>query len=166
MTRITYREAIRSGLRDALAGDDRVFLMGEDVGRYGGAFACSRGLLEEFGPERIRDTPLSESAFVGAGIGANKVKADIAAGRDELVPADVVRRILSGENPIRVWRSHRGMSTRDLATAAGLSAPYISEIETGKKEGSISVLRNIAKALGVDLDDLVWGEDVKRPASE
>ena len=70
MTKTTYREAIRSALRDALAGDDRVFLMGEDVGRYGGAFACSRGLLEEFGPERIRDTPLSESAFVGAGIGA------------------------------------------------------------------------------------------------
>jgi pyruvate dehydrogenase E1 component beta subunit len=53
-----------------MRGDERVFLMGEDVGRYGGAFACSRGLLEEFGPERIRDTPLSESAFVGAGIGA------------------------------------------------------------------------------------------------
>ena len=50
--------------------DDRVFLMGEDVGRYGGCFAVSLGLLEEFGPERIRDTPLSESAFVGAGIGA------------------------------------------------------------------------------------------------
>ena len=50
--------------------DQRVFLMGEDVGRYGGCFAVSKGLLEEFGPERIRDTPLSESAFVGAGIGA------------------------------------------------------------------------------------------------
>lgn len=70
MTKTTYREAIRAGLRDALSGDERVFLMGEDVGRYGGAFACSRGLLEEFGPERIRDTPLSESTFVGAGIGA------------------------------------------------------------------------------------------------
>src|SRR5574339_821997 len=70
MSRMTYREAIRAGLRDALAGDERVFLMGEDVGRYGGAFACSRGLLAEFGPERIRDTPLSESVFVGAGIGA------------------------------------------------------------------------------------------------
>lgn len=67
---ITYREAVRSGLRQALRNDERVFLMGEDVGRYGGAFACSRGLLEEFGPERIRDTPLSESGFVGAGIGA------------------------------------------------------------------------------------------------
>jgi pyruvate dehydrogenase E1 component subunit beta len=70
MTKTTYREAIRAGLRDALSGDQRVFLMGEDVGRYGGAFACSHGLLQEFGPERIRDTPLSESTFVGAGIGA------------------------------------------------------------------------------------------------
>jgi len=70
MTKTTYREAIRAALRQALASDERVFLMGEDVGRYGGAFACSRGLLQEFGPERIRDTPLSESAFVGAGIGA------------------------------------------------------------------------------------------------
>ena len=66
----TYREAVREALRDALRRDERVFLMGEDVGRYGGCFAVSLGLLEEFGPERIRDTPLSESAFVGAGIGA------------------------------------------------------------------------------------------------
>jgi len=68
--RVSYREALREGLRDALRRDERVFLMGEDVGRYGGCFGVSRGLLEEFGPERIRDTPLSESAFVGAGIGA------------------------------------------------------------------------------------------------
>jgi pyruvate/2-oxoglutarate/acetoin dehydrogenase E1 component len=66
----TYREAVRMALRDALGTDPRVFLMGEDVGRYGGAYAVSRGLLAEFGPERVRDTPLSESAFVGAGIGA------------------------------------------------------------------------------------------------
>jgi pyruvate dehydrogenase E1 component beta subunit len=70
MVPMTYREAVRSALRDALQRDPRVFLMGEDVGRYGGAFACSKGLLEEFGPERVRDTPLSESTFVGAGIGA------------------------------------------------------------------------------------------------
>jgi pyruvate dehydrogenase E1 component beta subunit len=68
--KITYREALREALRDALAGDPRVFLMGEDVGRYGGSYAVSKGFLEEFGPERIRDTPLSELAFVGAGIGA------------------------------------------------------------------------------------------------
>ena len=66
----TYREALRAALREALMRDERVFLMGEDVGRYGGCFAVSLGLLEEFGPERIRDTPMSESAFVGAGIGA------------------------------------------------------------------------------------------------
>jgi pyruvate dehydrogenase E1 component subunit beta len=66
----TYREAMRAAMRDAMLRDDRVFLMGEDVGRYGGCFAVSKGLLDEFGPERIRDTPLSESAFVGAGIGA------------------------------------------------------------------------------------------------
>jgi pyruvate dehydrogenase E1 component beta subunit len=68
--RMTYREAMRTALREALANDPRVFLMGEDVGRYGGSYAVSKGLLEEFGPDRIRDTPLSESAFVGAGIGA------------------------------------------------------------------------------------------------
>jgi len=68
--KLTYREAVREALRDALRRDERVFLMGEDVGRYGGCYAVSKGLLEEFGPERIRDTPLSESAFVGAGIGA------------------------------------------------------------------------------------------------
>ncbi|MGZ8445542.1 MAG: alpha-ketoacid dehydrogenase subunit beta [Candidatus Binatia bacterium] len=66
----TYREAMRAAIREALLRDERVFLMGEDVGRYGGCFAVSKGLLDEFGPERIRDTPLSESAFVGAGIGA------------------------------------------------------------------------------------------------
>jgi pyruvate/2-oxoglutarate/acetoin dehydrogenase E1 component len=70
MSTTTYREALRDALRELLAGDERTFLMGEDVGRYGGCYAVSLGLLEEFGPERVRDTPLSESAFVGAGIGA------------------------------------------------------------------------------------------------
>jgi pyruvate dehydrogenase E1 component beta subunit len=69
-TTLTYREALKQGLREALQNDERVFLMGEDVGRYGGAFAVSKGLLQEFGEERIMDVPLSESGFVGAGIGA------------------------------------------------------------------------------------------------
>lgn len=86
---------------------------------------------------------------------ANKVMADIDAGRDELVPADIVKRILSGENKTRAWRAHRGLSARVLATATGLSAPYISEIESGKKEGSITAMKKIAEALKVDLDDLV-----------
>ena len=68
--RLTYREAVREALREVLRNEPRAFLMGEDVGRYGGCYAVSKGLLAEFGEERIRDTPLSESAFVGAGIGA------------------------------------------------------------------------------------------------
>jgi pyruvate/2-oxoglutarate/acetoin dehydrogenase E1 component len=69
-TEMTYRDACREAIRDAMTRDDRVFLMGEDVGHYGGCYAVSKGLLEEFGPERIRDTPLSESGFTGMGIGA------------------------------------------------------------------------------------------------
>jgi pyruvate/2-oxoglutarate/acetoin dehydrogenase E1 component len=67
---ITYREAVREAIRDALHRDARVFLVGEDVGRYGGCYAVTKGLQAEFGPERIRDAPLSESGFTGAGIGA------------------------------------------------------------------------------------------------
>nr|WP_255662946.1 pyruvate dehydrogenase complex E1 component subunit beta [Myxococcus sp. RHSTA-1-4] len=68
--KLTYREAARAAVREALQHDARAFLMGEDVGAYGGCYAVSKGCLAEFGPERVRDTPLSESAFVGAGIGA------------------------------------------------------------------------------------------------
>jgi pyruvate dehydrogenase E1 component beta subunit len=68
--KLSYREAMREAMHEALANDPRVFLMGEDVGRYGGTYAFSKGFLDEFGPERIRDTPLSELGFVGAGIGA------------------------------------------------------------------------------------------------
>jgi pyruvate dehydrogenase E1 component beta subunit len=70
MSRITYREALRLGLREALAREPRAFLMGEDVGKYGGTYAVSKGMLEEFGAERVRDTPLSELGFTGVGIGA------------------------------------------------------------------------------------------------
>jgi len=66
----TYRSAVHDAMRDALNNDHRVVLMGEDVGRYGGTYAASKGLLEEFGPQRVRDTPLSELGFVGVGIGA------------------------------------------------------------------------------------------------
>lgn len=69
-TQISYRDAVREALRSALKSDPNVFLLGEDIGRYGGCFAVTKGLLQEFGETRIRDTPLSESAFVGAGIGA------------------------------------------------------------------------------------------------
>jgi pyruvate dehydrogenase E1 component beta subunit len=68
--KISYREALKQGIQEVLRNDERTFLMGEDVGHYGGAFAVSKGLLKEFGEERIMDVPLSESGFVGAGIGA------------------------------------------------------------------------------------------------
>jgi pyruvate/2-oxoglutarate/acetoin dehydrogenase E1 component len=70
VTETTYREAVRAAMCEAMDRDERVFLMGEDVGRYGGCYAVSKGMLGQYGPERIRDTPLSESGFVGAGIGA------------------------------------------------------------------------------------------------
>ena len=70
MTTTSYREALRSAHREALQRDARVFIMGEDVGRYGGSYAVTKGFLDEFGEARIRDTPLSELGFVGAGIGA------------------------------------------------------------------------------------------------
>jgi len=70
LAQLTIRDAITRGLREALERDSRVFIMGEDVGAYGGAYAITKGFLEEFGPDRIKDTPISEAAFVGAGVGA------------------------------------------------------------------------------------------------
>lgn len=96
----------------------------------------------------------------------DEAKRRIAEGDDLRVPLEFVDRLIDGENPIRVWRDFRGMTSKDLAKAIGISAAYLSEIETGKKEGSLSVFRNIAKALRVDIDDLFWGEDRKSPVSE
>lgn len=105
---------------------------------------------------QIINTPNGERLVDEADIArANKIKRDIAAGDDEVVPADIVRRLIAGENKVKVWRSHRGLSGRDLAAAAGVSAPFISEIESGKKDGSVSVMKKIADVLKVDLDDLV-----------
>lgn len=70
MPEMTYAEAIRAALREEMARDERVFLFGEDIGRYGGAFGVTFGLLDEYGPERVRETPLSEAAIVGAATGA------------------------------------------------------------------------------------------------
>ena len=70
MSEITYVEALRSGIAEEMRRDDKVFVMGEDVGVYGGAFKTCKGLIEEFGPDRVRDTPISEAGFAGAGVGA------------------------------------------------------------------------------------------------
>ena len=70
MPDLTYRDAIRETLREALISDERVFLMGEDIGFYGGAYGVTKGLIHEFGEDRVKDSPIAESVLVGAGIGA------------------------------------------------------------------------------------------------
>lgn len=110
---------------------------------------------------------LVEAAEMLADVAAyDRAKARIAAGEDEMIPAEFVYRMMDGESPLRVWRDFRNLSAKDLAAQAGISTAYLSEIETGKKEGSLSVLKGIAKALNVDLDDLLWGEDNKPPVNE
>ena len=76
-------------------------------------------------------------------------------GEDELIPAEVVFAILDGENPIKVWREYRGLTQQQLADLAGISKPYLSQIETGKRKGTIEILSAMAKALDVSLDDVV-----------
>lgn len=85
-----------------------------------------------------------------------------AAGEDEGVPAEFVYRLMDGESPIRVWRDFRGLSAKDLAAAAGVSTAYLSEMETGKKDGSVATLKAIADALSLDLDDLFWRREERK----
>ncbi|MBZ9757484.1 helix-turn-helix domain-containing protein [Mesorhizobium sp. ESP6-5] len=85
----------------------------------------------------------------------DQIKQKITAGEEELIPAAVVNRILDGENKIRVWREHRGISARDLAEKTEISAGYLSQIETGTRDGSFDTIKRIAAALNVSVDDLV-----------
>jgi len=84
----------------------------------------------------------------------DEAKKAIAEG-EELVPSEVTYAILDGGNPVRVWREHRGLTQQQLAEAAGISVPYLSQIESGKRRGSADVLAAIAKELGLSLDDVV-----------
>jgi len=77
-----------------------------------------------------------------------------AAGREFLVPEEIVRRELAGESPVKLWREHRGLTQQDLAKRAGISKPYLSQIETGKRQGTVETLGAIARALDVPLDVL------------
>ncbi len=83
------------------------------------------------------------------------IKADLGAGREELVPAGIVDRLLDGENPVKVWREHRGLSASALAAACGLTPAAVSQIESGKRSPSVETLKSIAAPLGVDVDDLI-----------
>ena len=70
-------------------------------------------------------------------------------------PQRLRQRLIAGESPVRVWREYRGLSGKELAAQAGVSAPFLSQIETGAREGSIGLIAKIAKALRVTIDDLV-----------
>ena len=79
----------------------------------------------------------------------------LARGEEELIPHDVVVRLIDGANPVKVWREHRGLTQNELGTELGLSGAYISQIESGKRDGTVKVYAALAKALDVDIDDLV-----------
>ena len=81
-------------------------------------------------------------------------KRRFASGEDEAVPAAFAKRLIAGENPVRVWREFRGLAAKELAAKSGIKGPYLSQIETGKREGTLGVMARIAEALGVTLDDL------------
>lgn len=85
---------------------------------------------------------------------ADRAMGELARGEDEIVPGDIAHRLLAGENPLRVWREHRGLTQEELAAAAGVGKSYVSQIEAKKKPGSVAVLQRLAGALGLDLDDL------------
>ncbi|PZO04142.1 MAG: transcriptional regulator [Hyphomicrobiales bacterium] len=106
-------------------------------------------------PENVFER-LREAAEMAEDVAAyDEFKRRLAAGEEEFVPSEVVDRILSGENLVRVWREHRGMTVAALAEKAGITQPYLSQIETGKREGTLQTMKKIADALGVTLDDLV-----------
>ena len=85
-------------------------------------------------------------------------KAQIEAG-EELIPSQVVDALLDGKNPIRVWREYRGLTQQQLADQAGVSKPYLSQLESGKRHGGVAVLQKIAQALDLSLEDLVTNEE-------
>jgi DNA-binding XRE family transcriptional regulator len=85
----------------------------------------------------------------------DSVKTAIERGEEELIPSEVTFAILDGDNPIKVWREYRGITQQQLAEAVGISTPYLSQIENQKRTGTTEVLKAIAKALKVTLDDIV-----------
>jgi DNA-binding XRE family transcriptional regulator len=99
---------------------------------------------------------LQEAAEMLEDIAAlDEVMRKVAVGEEEFIPAAYADRLIDGENPVRVWREYRGLKARELAKAAGISAPYLSQIENGEREGSFETMRKIAGVLKVTIDDLV-----------
>jgi DNA-binding XRE family transcriptional regulator len=101
--------------------------------------------------ERLRD-----AAEMAEDVAAyDEFKRRLAAGEEEFIPSEMVDRILAGENRVRIWREHRGMTVAALAERAGITQPYLSQIETGKREGTLQTMKKVAEALKIGLDDLV-----------
>ncbi|WP_299649273.1 pyruvate dehydrogenase (acetyl-transferring) E1 component subunit alpha [uncultured Tateyamaria sp.] len=155
----TYRDAVKAGIVDAMTRDDRVFLMGEDVGHYGGCYAVSKGLLDQFGAKRIRDTPLSESGFTGAGIGA------AIAGMRPLVEVMTVNfSLLALDQILNTAATFRHMSNNQfgvpvvirMATGAGkqLAAQHSHSLEGWYAH--IPGLRVLAPATLEDARGMLW----------
>lgn len=108
-------------------------------------------ILPEAEYERLR-----EAAEMTADVIAyDRAKRRLADGDDELVPMEIVDRLLAGDNPIRVWREYRGLSLKRVAEKIGIAQPYLSQMETGKRAGTVETLSKIAAVLGVSIDDLV-----------
>jgi DNA-binding XRE family transcriptional regulator len=85
----------------------------------------------------------------------DEAKRRLASGQDEMLPSAMVNRILEGENALRVWRDHRGLTLKELADKAQVSAPFLSQIEKGQREGSVETMRKLADALKISVDDLI-----------
>ncbi|KJS09922.1 MAG: hypothetical protein VR78_15205 [Hoeflea sp. BRH_c9] len=156
---VTYREAVKQAIRDAMIRDERVFLMGEDVGAYGGCYAVTKGLMAEFGEARIRDTPLSESGFTGFGIGA------AAAGLRPIVELMTVNfSLLALDQIMNTAATIRHMSGGQfgvplvirMATGAGkqLAAQHSHSLEGWY--GHIPGLRVLAPATVEDARGMLW----------
>ena len=159
MVETTYREAVKAGIVEAIERDERVFLMGEDVGHYGGCYAVSKGLLDRFGADRIRDTPLSESGFTGAGIGAAM------AGMRPIVEVMTVNfSLLALDQILNTAATYRHMSNNQfgvpvvirMATGAGrqLAAQHSHSLEGWY--GHIPGLRILTPATLEDARGMLW----------
>lgn len=85
----------------------------------------------------------------------DRAKAALASGEEELIPAEMLDRMLAGESPVKVWRQYRGLTQAALAAKADLSEGYLSQIETGKRDGTVQSFKRLAEALGLTVDDLI-----------
>ena len=104
----------------------------------------------------MQDSAARREAEDAADIAAfEDFKKRLAAGEEELIPSEMVMRMVAGESPVRVWREHRGLTMAALAERAGIAQPYLSQIETGKRDGTAQRMKKLAEALDVTVDDLI-----------